>query len=218
MVDLSPGKTTRSDNNESGDFIRLDGFPTIQRRNISQATLQKFGVRRVGETLLVPIYTSNGAKAGVLKRNPPSVEPKYVIEPRVAYGYLYNFHRRRLYGDGPVVVVESPFDVMALDDASIFAVGMIGTSLSPLGLWCLTFLRRPVVLCTDEDSAGFISSVRLSRQLISSGLSVVVYRDGLNLKYEWVAVKNLASELEPGKMMFWRSNATVRTADYSLGC
>lgn len=185
--------------------MMLDEFPTLQARNLLPETLKKFEVVRLGRALSMPLHSANGAVAGRLFRNPPGVQPKYVVDPPTAFGYLFGFSRRKSWVlPEAVTLVEGPFDVMALDQEGIPAVGMVGTSLTQFGVFCLAHLEMPVVVCTDEDVAGFTSSMRVARQLICAGCSVVVYARGLELKREWMSVKIMACEVFAGRMALWR--------------
>lgn len=108
---------------------------------------------------------------------------------------------RSIVDKGYVVIVEGPFDVMALFEAGIPAVAFLGTALSQEQALLVRRYTDKAVLWLDQDKAGLIAKGRMQELLNELGFEVseVIPPEPLDPSDLWVKygreyIKRIASK------------------------
>ena len=147
----------------------------ILRRGFTPQTLRHWGFRYDADlqALIIPVFDLGGEKlVGVIRRMVPPVRPgfpKYLYSPgfrRAEHLFGGHLHPR----EGTVILVEGPLDAVWLHQNGYpEAVALMGVYCSKRQQALLARLGTTVILCLDNDEAGWEGTERLMSQLSPLG-------------------------------------------------
>lgn len=150
-------------------------------RGLSQDVIDRFqlGQDDIEKSAIVPMRSYTGDLIGVIKRRFGNVRPKYLYPPGMRKAdHLYGAWELS-EGDDTVVLVEGSVDALAMWDAGVPALAILGSYISDkqveilkrLGIW-------RVVIFTDNDSAGETSCQQIIETLPSDiTWGIALYQD-----------------------------------------
>lgn len=143
----------------------LAEWPTVfrremQRRRLGDEAVARWGIGyaargRLRGRVVLPVFDEQRQAVMYQARTVIGSDLRY-LDPHGARPHVYGCHLWPPPGEGRgrVVVVEGPFDAIAVDDASRLPVGaLLGSEVHPSQLLALSTFRRVTVL-TDPDQAG----------------------------------------------------------------
>lgn len=150
-------------------------------RGLGQATIEAFdlGQDDIDRAAIIPMRSYKGELIGLIKRRFGNVRPKY----------LYPLGMRKadhLFGSWmltdehkKVAIVEGSVDALAMWDAGIPAVAVLGSRISDSQVKLLNRLGvDDVVIFTDNDAAGEIGLTQIIEALPSKIMwSIALYKD-----------------------------------------
>lgn len=150
-------------------------------RGLGQATIDSFdlGQDEIERAAIIPMRSYTGDLIGLIKRRFGNVRPKYLypVGMRKAdhlFGswMLEQSHQR-------VAIVEGSVDALAMWDAGIPALAVLGSRISDNQVALLNRLGvDDVVLFTDNDAAGEIGLTQMIETLPPSIMwSIAIYKD-----------------------------------------
>lgn len=100
--------------------------------------------------------------------------PKYLNPAGTKGAFIYGFDRVAMR-DGPVIICEGVFDVIAVWRAGGTAVGLMGKSCTQTQKDMLSSLKRELIICLDADAHK--DSLKLSRELGHSNICSLPHGD-----------------------------------------
>ena len=170
------------------DHLRAQGFddPTLLEAGIASVTKHGCLIDRFRDRITFGIRDPRGRLVAFLGRAAPNSRqgtPKYLGSPvtsihskgEVLLG-LYE-HTQRLATGRPIVIVEGPFDAIAVSEATDYpSVALCGTAMTRTQTSLLANKREGVILCLDSDPVGQAATVRSSLLLWQQKLSTSVAR------------------------------------------
>lgn len=179
-------------------------FPSLRARGISVSDFKYFDVAFCDQSIMVPMKNTRGEQDAWLIRTASGMPAKYVVEPVNAVITVFNYFDvlKTFMRTQPVVVFESPFDVIACH-GQIPAVALTSLTADLLNAAILEKLVECsfLILALDTDVAGEGASARLLNKLAGRA-SIVQYRDYLDIRDEYDNI--------------WRSYANMRAGQVAL--
>lgn len=143
----------------------LEHYPSMLARGLTVHAMQKFGCTCDEEyNIYIPVPDFFGHVESVLIRT-SSGPDKYVRVPENAQNSVFNISNMAHYDSGlPVIVFESPLDVMATYPTR--GVALIGTALYPRQVFMLSALDTPgFIISMDSDQAGIAAAPAIAYKL-----------------------------------------------------
>ena len=182
-VGYAPGGWTRT-----LDHLRAQGFDnhTLVQAGIASLTKRETLIDRFRDRLTFGIRDASGSLVAFLGRAAPNARqgsPKYLGTPttsihrkgQVLLGLFE--HSQRLGAGRPIVIVEGPFDAIAVSEATdSLSVALCGTAMTRTQTSQLATNGDGVILCLDSDPAGQAATVRSALMLWDQKLSTSVAR------------------------------------------
>jgi DNA primase len=169
-----PVTKERGTNAPLGFSLGLDPVhPYLTRRGMDAATIGHFGVGYYGRAglmsgrIAIPIHDGDGRLVAYCGRAVDGADPRY----RFPAGFqksqvLFNYHRVRAAGEGPVIVVEGFFDCMRVHQAGFpRVVALMGARLSRTQRDLLADGFSRVVLLLDGDATGHAATAHIVSDL-----------------------------------------------------
>lgn len=145
-------------------------------RGFTTSMLLKWGIVWDDDVhaMRIPVLTEQGALLSNIWRAPEGVEPKYRYDAGFSKSaILFGLWRLPNPCQQQVVLVEGPLDALWVQEVSIPAVAILGSSLSERQVELLVERQiRRVVLCFDNDMAGVEATYRARAQLRRTGIWV----------------------------------------------
>lgn len=143
-----------------------------EQRGFSQKTIYRFGLGwdPVTDMLTIPVRDSYGHLLGIIYRR-FSGRPRYSYPKGFARGKSL-FASWMIRGEiHSVVLVEGPLDAIALWNAEIPSVALLGSSISPGQVDLLRKLDiHRVLVMLDNDAAGIAATAKVMDALRGSGI------------------------------------------------
>lgn len=164
-------------------YLKSNGFSeeSIVSSGVGLKTDNGTLISRFRNRMMIPILDEYGTIVSFTGRALGDFNPKYLHGPTTT---LFNKKRivwglkqaRKLIGDlGYVVVCEGQIDAMALVDAGIPAVAILGSNLSEEQLLLLSKISQNIYFTFDSDEAGnrgLVKSIPMARKL---GIDSIIY-------------------------------------------
>jgi DNA primase len=145
----------------------------IEVRRLRRQSVERYGVRWDPEDVawVLPIFGPNGSLWGYqtksterVRNYPPGVKKSYTL-----------FGLNLLAGTSPVLVVESPLDVVYLDGLGYPAVASFGASVSIHQMRLLVAQTDHIMLALDNDTAGQTETQRLVEHKWHHRLTIEIF-------------------------------------------
>jgi hypothetical protein len=136
-----------------------------RERGWDQRVLRELRVGFDGRRITVPITDDQGELRGVLRLRVWNWQrPKVIAAPGTRLGLI----PRPTPGDGQLLVVEGPSDMLAARSVGLLAVAVPGTDVWRAA-WAAAFFARDVTVVMDSDRAGRKAAARIAEDLGRSG-------------------------------------------------
>lgn len=171
-IDLPEGYTPLTrDDTRSWPYIAY-----LMRRNVPW---EGFGYTLIGKPayrVIIPVLEHGAVQGWVARAITDDRIPKIINAPQMESGrLLYNVDAVRMEPD--IVVVEGPFDALALPKR---AVATFGAKMSALQRIKLRALTRNLTMMWDTDDAGIKATVKVVPELLMTGFNVrlAILREG----------------------------------------
>jgi DNA primase len=182
----------------------------LTERGVALDAIQTFGIgyydlsnySEFYDRMMFPIRSQYGDVLAFQGRAMGGQEPKYKHntgdwKSKVVYGLYEN--GQRIVAQDFVVVVEGPFDVIALWQGGIPAVALLGTAVHLEQLLQIRRYTREVKVWTDNDSAGMKARENLKKLAVKADLHLTdvhssgYYKDAGDMmeKRDYSAMKEL---------------------------
>ena len=159
------------------DLVMLDNLGLINKSGLS-------GYDKFINRIMIPISDADGFVVGYTGRiYDNSDQAKYInTKETIIYkkGHiLFNFHNAKKYvrDAGSLIVVEGNMDAIRLYASGIKnVIALMGTTITKEQIEIIKKLRIPVILMLDNDSAGEMATLNISKELNKNGIDVKVVR------------------------------------------
>lgn len=148
-------------------------------RGLSEETVERFdlGYDPFTDAAIIPLRDSHGRIIGVIRRHMGDYQPRYLYPQGFRMSrFLYGSWLVRAGKEKTVAICEGSVDAMALWDAGIPAVALLGSRLSDQQERLLHEVGvTSVVLFTDNDRAGREAIAQVKDALQGMQVRVVLY-------------------------------------------
>jgi len=135
--------------------------------DVKKVDLVIYGKDYFNGYITFPIFKDNNV-LNITSRALGNLNPKHKTVKGLSKNYLYNMNALT---SKAIIVVESPIDVITLEQYGFFAVGLLGVNLKstlvPL------FGNKKVYLILDKDNSGLMAMQKIAEKL--SGVAKKVY-------------------------------------------
>jgi len=159
------------------DLVMLDNLGLINKSGLS-------GYDKFINRIMIPISDADGFVVGYTGRiYDNSDQAKYInTKETIIYkkGHiLFNYHNAKKYvrDAGSLIVVEGNMDAIRLYASGIKnVIALMGTTITKEQIEIIKKLRIPVILMLDNDAAGEMATLNISKELNKNGIDVKVVR------------------------------------------